>query len=188
MNSHATINEDINPKAWGLVSNYRINICIDDVSYTLPRETYNVGDFVSIIPINILQRYIYLIEQPRAGMLKKYGQISLEACGGKVDNQGPLYSAVNELYEECGITCNELNLNFIGDVMVNPGSLEEKSYLYYVEFGADQVADELTLDENEPLIRRKVYFDELSNLIEQGHIKDLRTLYLIKKLEERKVL
>ncbi|MBT2772748.1 NUDIX hydrolase [Halomonas sp. ISL-60] len=188
MNKITTITEDNNPKVWGLVSNYEINICIDGVSYTFPRETYSVGDFVSIVPVNISQRYTYLIEQPRAAMLKKYDQLSLEACGGKVDSHGPLYSAVNELHEECGITCNETDINFIGDVMVSPGSLEEKSYLYYVDFSEDQVADELILDEKEPLIRRKVYFDEINNLIQQGYIKDLRTLYLLKKLEERKVL
>lgn len=188
MDKNTSIKIDEDPKPWGKISNYKISYYINEIEYLLPRETYSVGDFVSVLPVNFSDKYLYLIEQPRAGMLRKYGKLSIEVCGGKVENGDPLNSAINELKEECGIACDRKDISLIADLMVSPGALEEKTYLYLAQFEENQVFDSITLDVREPIIRKKFLFSEVSKLIKEGSIKDMRTLYLLKYLNERNIL
>jgi 8-oxo-dGTP pyrophosphatase MutT (NUDIX family) len=138
--------------------------------------TYSVVHFknlaIGILPLDkdyntwIVGQYRYPIEQ--------YSW-EIPEGGGKRDVP-PLDSAKRELLEETGITANKWTK--IQEMHLSNSASDEYCYLY--------IAQDLTFGESEPedderLEVRKVHFDELYEMVNDGRVTDSLTVTIVLK-------
>lgn len=131
---------------------------------------------VGVLPI--VDNKILLVKQYRHAA----GEILWEIPAGIFrEGETPEECAIRELREETGLS--PINLVKLGEIFVSPGCSTEKIYLFY----ADKFKpDPLPKDEDEDIELGEFAIDTFKQMIEEGKIKDGKTLasfcfYLLKK-------
>lgn len=111
---------------------------------------------------------IVLIKQFR----KACEEILWEIPAGKLEKgEAPLDCAKRELKEETGYTAR--NWALLGKFYTSPGFCNELIYIY---LASNLIAGEAILDEDENLEQYLLDSSQIDNLIENGHIKDMKTI------------
>jgi ADP-ribose pyrophosphatase len=111
---------------------------------------------------------ILLVKQFRA----PYKEVVLEIPAGKLNpGENPEETAIRELEEEGGIKAKSVTLLF--KFYPSPGYTDEIIYVYKAE---DFIETKQNLDEDEFLSSAWYTKEELKNMIENGEIKDGKTL------------
>ncbi len=107
-----------------------------------------------------------------------YKQEILEIPAGKLNaNEDPMETAKRELLEEGGLIATKLELMF--EVYPTPGYTEEIIRIYRaVEF----IEDKQKLDDGEFLSCYWIEKEKLKSMIENGEIKDAKTLIALMKV------
>lgn len=129
----------------------------------------------------VLDGKILLVKQYRYAI----SQDTLEVPAGKLElHEDPYTSAMRELEEETGFTCDTLHQ--INGIYSTPGFCNEKIVLYWAE-GLKKVEHPRAMDEDEEIETLWLSIDEALNYIEDGRICDAKTVISVQyaKLHEQ---
>lgn len=137
------------------------------------REIIKHPGSVAIIPL-IDNETIILIEQYRSALEKTI----LEIPAGTIEfNEKPDECAKRELLEETGYIFNNIKQIQIG--YISPGYSDEKMYFY---LATDLAYIKKNPEQDENIRIRKIKLKDATEMIKNGEIKDLKTIYSINKI------
>lgn len=104
-----------------------------------------------------------------------YDEVIFEFPAGKCDKgEDPKLTAIRELEEETGYLANKIT--YIGQIYPTCAYTDEIIYLYYAE---DLVKTHQHLDENEAVEVLEVTLDEIKELLNNGSLKDAKSVAAI---------
>ncbi|MBW5415554.1 NUDIX domain-containing protein [Pseudomonas sp. MAG002Y] len=147
----------------------------------LTRETYDAGDSTTVLLYNRAQRTVVLTRQFRfpAFVNGVTDGMLLETPAGKLDQDSPEERIKAEVLEETGYEIRQPAPLF--EAYSTPGSVTEKLSFFTAEYDPErrQSRGGGVEDEGEDIEVLEMRFDEALSLIEQGRIKDIKTIVLL---------
>ncbi|WP_434134732.1 NUDIX domain-containing protein [Pseudomonas luteola] len=147
----------------------------------LTRETYDAGDSTTVLLYNRAQRTVVLTRQFRfpAFVNGVTDGMLLETPAGKLDQDSPEERIKAEVLEETGYEIRQPAPLF--EAYSTPGSVTEKLSFFTAEYDPErrQSRGGGVEDEGEDIEVLEMRFDEALSLIEQGRIKDMKTIVLL---------
>ena len=153
----------------------------DGTLQTQNREAYDRGDGATILLYNKEQRTVILTRQFRlptfingnpSGML-------IEACAGLLDKDNPEDCIKRETEEETGYKITEVRKIF--EAYMSPGSVTEILYFFVAAYTHSmKVAEGGGIEqEQEDIEVLEITLDKAMQMIQQGEIKDAKTIILL---------
>lgn len=145
------------------------------------REIFERGDAVVVMPYDIKQDKVLLIEQFRPGALRS-GESPwlLEFIAGMFDeNESSVEVAIREAKEEANISLSSDDLQPIMQYLSSPGGMSERIYLYLARFDSEQVNNGAVYGlpgENEDILLHLVSRSHALDLLAQGKITNAATI------------
>jgi len=154
------------------------------------REAYDRGNGATILLYNPLQSTVILTRQFRLPTYlngNKDGML-IEACAGLLDLDSPEDCIVREAEEETGFKISEIKKIF--EAYMSPGSVTELLYFFIAKYTPEmKVSEGGGLEEEEENITvLEIPFDHAMKMIEEGEIKDGKTIMLLQYLLINKLL
>jgi len=157
-------------------------------SQTVTREIFERGDAVVVIPYDVKQDKILLIEQFRPGAIR--GDDSpwlLEFIAGMFDdNESPQEVAIREAKEEANINLSADDLTPVMQYLSSPGGMSERIHLYLATFNCEQVDEGAVYglaEENEDILLHLTSRTQALALLQQGKITNAATIIGLQWLE-----
>jgi GDP-mannose pyrophosphatase NudK len=154
------------------------------------REVYEKGSGATILLYNRNARTVILTKQFRIPTFLnglKDGLL-IEACAGMLDELNPEECIKKEVEEETGYKIN--NVQKIFDAFMCPGAVTEILHYFIGEYSPDQKITEgggLT-EEGEDIEVLEMSFDEAYTMIENGEMKDAKTIILLLYVKSKGLL
>jgi len=157
---------------------------------TQSREAYDRGNGAVILLYNTHTKNVILTRQFRLptyingnldGML-------IEACAGLLDNDNPEDCIKRETEEETGYKISKVKKIF--EAYMSPGSVTEILHFFIAEYSDDmKINDGGGLEEEgESIEVLQLQFDETLSMIDNGEIKDAKTIMLLQYLRLKNIL
>jgi nudix-type nucleoside diphosphatase (YffH/AdpP family) len=145
------------------------------------REAYDRGNGATILLFNSTHKTVILTRQFRlptfingntSGML-------IEACAGLLDKDNPEDCIKRETEEETGYKISEVRKVF--EAYMSPGSVTEILYFFVAEYTASMKLNDGggIAHEQEDIEVLEIPFDKALQMIEEGEIKDAKTIMLL---------
>jgi nudix-type nucleoside diphosphatase (YffH/AdpP family) len=162
----------------------------DGSKLTQTREAYDRGNGATILLYHKAQKTVILTKQFRlpsyingneSGML-------IEACAGLLDQDNPEDCIRRETEEETGYKITEVRKVF--EAYMSPGSVTEILYFFIAEYSKEmKVTDGGGVAQEEENIEvLELDFSEAMNMIDNGQIKDGKTIMLLQYLKLHHIL
>jgi GDP-mannose pyrophosphatase NudK len=162
----------------------------DGTWQTQNREAYDRGNGATILLFNKENKTVILTRQFRlptfingneSGML-------IEACAGLLDQDNPEDCIRRETEEETGYKISSVKKIF--EAYMSPGSVTEILYFFVAEYSkAMKVSDGGGLEkEQENIEVLEILFDKAMQMINNGEIKDAKTIMLIQYAKLKNLL
>ena len=157
---------------------------------TLNREAYDRGNGAVILLYNKTLKTVLLIKQFRLPTYingNKTGML-VEACAGLLDQDNPEDCIRRETEEETGYKITEIKKVF--EAYMSPGSVTEILHFFIAEYSKEmKVNDGGGLDhEQENIEVLEIKFDEAMKMIDNGEIKDAKTIMLLQYLKLHRLI
>lgn len=177
------IKEEVTIKSEKIYEGKILNLRVDTIE--LPDKRYSKREVVEhsggvgVVAITEDDEII-LVNQYR----KAVNKALLEIPAGKLElNEQPKETAIRELKEETGYSCEEAS--FLANFFPTPGYCSEKIHIFFAK-GLE--AGDQDLDENEIIDVIKIPFDEAYEKVLNGEIVDGKTIIgiFMAKLEREK--
>lgn len=157
---------------------------------TQSREAYDRGNGAVILLYNTHTKNVILTRQFRLptyingnpnGML-------IEACAGLLDNDNPEDCIKRETEEETGYKISKVEKIF--KAYMSPGSVTEILHFFIAEYSDDMKINEGggLEEEGENIEVLQLQFDETLSMIDNGKIKDAKTIMLLQHLRLKNIL
>jgi GDP-mannose pyrophosphatase NudK len=157
---------------------------------TQSREAYDRGNGATILLYNKEKKTVILTNQFRittyvngnnSGML-------IEACAGLLEKDSPEVGVRRETEEETGYKVTNIHKAF--EAYMSPGSVTEILYFYVAEYTQDMKVNEGGGLENdqEHIEVLELPFEVTLQMIENGEIKDGKTIMLLQYLRLHNIL
>lgn len=157
---------------------------------TQSREAYDRGNGAVILLYNTTSKNVILTKQFRlptyingnsTGML-------IEACAGLLDNDNPEDCIKRETEEETGYKISKVEKIF--EAYMSPGSVTEILHFFIAEYSDDmKINDGGGLEEEgENIEVLELDFNETLSMIDNGEIKDAKTIMLLQHLRLKNIL
>lgn len=154
------------------------------------REAYDRGNGAVILLYNKEQRTVILTRQFRlptfvngntTGML-------IEACAGLLDKDNPEDCIRRETEEETGYRISAVRKIF--EAYMSPGSVTEILYFFIAEYSQEMKVTEGggVADEEENIEVLELPIDQAMKMVEQGEIRDAKTIMLLQYVRLNNVL
>lgn len=144
-------------------------------------EVYNMGDAATVLLYNLEQKKVILTKQFRLPSYlngNKTGML-IEACAGKIENESAEESIIREIEEETGFKVPAVKKIF--EAYTSPGTITELLYFFITEYNASmKVNDGGGLkEEKEDIEVLEITFQQAIQMIDDGEIKDAKTIMLL---------
>lgn len=157
---------------------------------TQSREAYDRGNGAVILLYNTHTKNVILTRQFRLptyingnpdGML-------IEACAGLLDNDNPEDCIKRETEEETGYKISKVEKIF--EAYMSPGSVTEILHFFIAEYSDDMKINEGggLEEEGENIEVLQLQFNETLSMIDNGKIKDAKTIMLLQHLRLKNIL
>ncbi|HEX6430451.1 MAG TPA: GDP-mannose pyrophosphatase NudK [Niastella sp.] len=154
------------------------------------REAYDRGNGATILLYNRIQKTVILTRQFRlptfvngntSGML-------IEACAGLLDKDNAEDCIKRETEEETGYKITEVRKIF--EAYMSPGSVTEILYFFIAEYAKEmKVTDGGGLEHEEENIEvLEIDIDDAMKMVENGAIKDGKTIMLLQYIKLNNIL
>ena len=154
------------------------------------RELYDRGNGAAIILFNRDQNTVILTRQLRIAthVNGNDGGMMIEACAGLLDKDSPETAIIRETEEETGYKITDLEKLFTA--YTSPGSVTEILHFFAAEYSGDQKVHEGggVKHEQENIEVLEIGFKKAMQMIEDGTIRDAKTIMLLQYLALHKKL
>ncbi len=162
----------------------------DGTIITQSREVYDRGNGATILLYNKIQQTVILTRQFRmptfingneSGML-------IEACAGLLDKDNAEDCIRRETEEETGYKISDVRKIF--EAYMSPGSVSEMLYFFIAEYAKEMKVTEGggVEHEEENIEVLEIGIDEAMNMINNGAIKDGKTIMLLQYIKLNNIL
>jgi nudix-type nucleoside diphosphatase (YffH/AdpP family) len=144
------------------------------------RESYDIGDASTVLPIDRARDRVLLIRQFRWPPFESgHKQLLIETIAGKLDGETAETSIAREAMEEGGIVLS--NLRLVTNCFVSPGAVKERVFCFLADYdstaprekGGGQEHEGEDIEVLEPTL------DEALAMIASGDIIDMKTILLL---------
>lgn len=176
---------------WGILNEITFDLKNFDGEWeSQVRESYDTGDGATVLLYNKTTKKIILTKQFR---LPTYlngnpGGMLTEACAGLLEQDSPEDCVIKEAEEETGYRIS--NPKKIFDAYMSPGSVTEKMHFFIAEYDRNMKVSKGggAEDETEDIKVLEYTFSETWEMLENGQIKDAKTIILLQHLKLNGVL
>lgn len=162
----------------------------DGTKLTQSREAYDRGNGATILLYNKEQKSVILTRQFRLPTFVNGNEsgMLIEACAGLLDKDNAEDCIKRETEEETGYKITEVRKIF--EAYMSPGSVTEILYFFIAEYGKEmKVTDGGGVDHEEENIEvLELDIDKAMNMIENGEIKDGKTIMLLQYIRLKNIL
>jgi nudix-type nucleoside diphosphatase (YffH/AdpP family) len=144
------------------------------------RESYDIGDAATVLPVDRARGRVLLIRQFRWPVFESgCRDLLVEAIAGKLDGDDPQTCAAREAMEEAGVAISGLRL--VSRCFVSPGAVKERLSLFLADYdaGAPRAAGGGHANEGEDIEVLEMPLDEALAMIASGDIIDIKTIALL---------
>lgn len=157
---------------------------------TQSREAYDRGNGATILLYNKEKSTVILTEQFRMPTYINGNQTGMliEACAGLLDEESPETCIKRETEEETGFEIT--NVQRIFEVYMSPGSVTEIVYFFIAEYNNSMKVSEGggATEEQEDIKVIELNFNKALEMVENGKIKDAKTIMLLYHLKVKCIL
>ena len=154
------------------------------------REAYDRGNGATILLYNKEQRSVILTKQFRlptfingndSGML-------IEACAGLLDKDNPEDCIRRETEEETGYKVSDVRKIF--EAYMSPGSVTEILYFFIAEYSKEMKVGDGggVAHEEENIEVLEINIEQAMNMMDNGEIKDAKTIMLLQYIKLHSIL
>lgn len=183
--------EEILSDNWYTLRKFTYDFKLKNGSWqTQSREAYDRGNGAVILLYNVEQRSVILTRQFRlpsfvngnpSGML-------IEACAGLLDKDSPEDCIRREVEEETGYKVSHVRKIF--EAYMSPGSVTEILYFFIAEYASSMKIHEGggVEHEQEEIEVLELPFEKALSMIDDGEIKDAKTIMLLQHLRLKGIL
>jgi nudix-type nucleoside diphosphatase (YffH/AdpP family) len=183
--------EEILSDNWYILRKFTYDFKLKNGSWqTQSREAYDRGNGAVILLYNVEQSSVILTRQFRlpsfvngnpSGML-------IEACAGLLDKDSPEDCIRREVEEETGYKVSHVRKIF--EAYMSPGSVTEILYFFVAEYAASMKVHEGggVEHEQEEIEVLEIPFEKAFAMIDDGGIKDAKTIMLLQHLRLKGIL
>lgn len=183
--------EEILSDNWYILRKYTYDFKLKNGSWqTQSREAYDRGNGAVILLYNLEQKSVILTRQFRlpsfvngnpSGML-------IEACAGLLDKDSPEDCIRREVEEETGYKVSHVRKIF--EAYMSPGSVTEILYFFIAEYAASMKVHEGggVEHEQEEIEVLELPFEKALAMIDEGEIRDAKTIMLLQHLRLKGIL
>lgn len=183
--------EEILSDNWYILRKFTYDLKLKNGNWqTQSREAYDRGNGAVILLYNVAQRSVILTRQFRlpsfvngnpSGML-------IEACAGLLDKDSPEDCIRREVEEETGYKVSHVRKIF--EAYMSPGSVTEILYFFIAEYAASmKVHDGGGIEhEQEEIEVLELPFEKALSMIDDGEIRDAKTIMLLQHLRLKGIL
>lgn len=156
-------------------------------SQLIQREMFERGDAVVVIPYDVKEDKVLLIEQFRPGALRSnQNPWLLEFIAGMFgQDESPIDVAIREAKEEADIQITEKDITPIMQYLSSPGGMSECMHLYLAKIDSSQVDVGAVFgldEENEDILLHLVPREEALALLSAGKITNASTIIALQWL------
>lgn len=144
------------------------------------RESYDIGDAATVLPIDRARGRVLLIRQFRWPVFEAgVTELLIETVAGKLDGDAPEVCARREAMEEAGVTLGALTL--VAHAFISPGAVKERLSLFLADYdaAAPRAAGGGHAHEGEDIDVLETTLDEALAMIASGDIIDAKTILLL---------
>jgi nudix-type nucleoside diphosphatase (YffH/AdpP family) len=183
--------EEILSDNWYILRKYTYDFKLKNGSWqTQTREAYDRGNGAVILLYDLQQQSVILTRQFRlpsfvngnpSGML-------IEACAGLLDKDSPEDCIRREVEEETGYKVSHVRKIF--EAYMSPGSVTEILYFFIAEYAASMKVHEGggVEHEQEEIEVLELPFEKALAMIDDGEIRDAKTIMLLQYLRLKGIL
>jgi nudix-type nucleoside diphosphatase (YffH/AdpP family) len=154
------------------------------------REAYDRGNGATILLYNKEQKTVILTRQFRLPTYINGNETGMliEACAGLLDKDNPEDAIRRETEEETGYKVSHLEKIF--EAYMSPGSVTELIYFFIAEYSSAMKMNEGggIEHEQEDIEVLEISFDSAVEMIENGDIKDGKTIMLLQYIKLKGIL
>ncbi|MFI5453437.1 GDP-mannose pyrophosphatase NudK [Pedobacter sp. UC225_61] len=154
------------------------------------REVYDRGNGATILLYNTTQQTVILTKQFRLPTFVNgnEGGMLIETCAGLLDKDNPEDCIKRETEEETGYKIKDVRK--IYEVYMSPGSVTEKIYFFIAEYSSDmKINDGGGVDgEEENIEVLELSINEAIEMLDNGEIKDAKTIMLLQYIKLKNIL
>jgi nudix-type nucleoside diphosphatase (YffH/AdpP family) len=162
----------------------------DGTLETQSREAYDRGNGATILLYNKESKTVILTKQFRLPTYINGNEdgMMIEACAGLLDKDNPEDCIKRETEEELGYEISEIKKVF--EVYMSPGSVTEILYFFIAEYSKSMKVNDGggLADEQEEIEVLELDFDKSLEMIDNGEIKDAKTIMLLQHLRLKNIL
>jgi nudix-type nucleoside diphosphatase (YffH/AdpP family) len=147
---------------------------------TMSREVFDRGNAAALLPYNLAQRSVVLVQQFRLPtFLNGHDDLMIEAAAGMLDNASPERRIRAEAEEETGYRLHHVHKVF--EAFMSPGSVTEKLHFFVAEYDPSmRIGPGGGLaEEGEDIEVLELPIDEALAMIADGRIVDAKTIMLL---------
>jgi nudix-type nucleoside diphosphatase (YffH/AdpP family) len=148
------------------------------------RQSYELGDAISVLPFDRARDKVLLIRQFRWPVFESgHHQMLIEAIAGKLDGDDPDTCTRREALEEAGVTLGALHL--VSYAFFSPGAVKERVSLFMADYdsSAPRATGGGVVAEGEDIETLEFALDEAMAMIKTGEIIDAKTIILLQWLK-----
>ena len=152
----------------------------DGAWQTQHRESYDRGNGATLLPYNLSQRSVVLVQQFRyPAYLNGYDDLMIEALAGLLDDASPEVRIRAEAEEETGYRLGDIRKVF--EAFMSPGAVTEKLHFFVAAYEpAMRVGSGGGLAaEGEDIEVLELPIDQALAMIADGRIADAKTILLL---------
>ncbi|MBC7879350.1 MAG: GDP-mannose pyrophosphatase NudK [Anaerolineales bacterium] len=157
----------------------------DGTKVTQSREAYDRGNGAVILLYNKLQNTVVLTRQFRIPTYINGNEdgMLIEACAGLLEKESPEECIKREAIEETGYEVGEVKKIF--EAYMSPGSVTEILYFFIAEYAHTDLRNDGggVKEEEENIQVLEIPFPEALMMIEDGRIKDGKTIMLLQYIQ-----
>ena len=157
---------------------------------TQSREAYDRGNGAVILLYDRQKKSVILTKQFRMPTYINGNSdgMMIEACAGLLDNDNPEDCIKRETEEETGYKINHVKKVF--EAYMSPGSVTEILYFFVAEYSKEMKVNEGggLASEHEDIEVMEMSFEDALHKIENGEIKDAKTIMLLQYLSLKNIL
>lgn len=151
---------------------------------TQERESYDRGNGAAVLLYNIERKSVILIKQFRAPTYVSGNETGMliEVCAGLLDGDQPEICVIKEAEEETGYKINSVQK--VMEAYMSPGAVTEIIHLFIAAYTHDMKVSEGggVANEQEDIEVLEYPFEEALQMINNGEIKDAKTILLLQYL------